>query len=523
MDCVLIKRLLDEKEREVLAIPICLQSLQDSIWQLAQWALQGSAQRPRQFWFSVLHAADLRQQLPAQLRNRIVPLDPEVAQAWLQREPADSLLLPKQGIPYADPNLSLQAFWSRRGSYEVCADFQHPDWALWFWTPTAKPLRLFGLDHHHAVLWDVKQIVRPLGARLDFVWLCDGRPPVNEAVPSDAPPFRSSVDLYKTSVDQPLDSDFIRRIQAGRYDAIITAHSLITAFRLKDIGLPQVHVNSTRFGNEWIQDRVKHTVLTDAVQQLFQENRLTVLSNNRGDASYLRAHFPYAAPQQALYCPSLYEGALRLRLHDRGSKILIWDPRFVLLKPDGSPFMKRMYGALRCVHGDKIDSHAVCMAESKGFLGEGYLDNYKAVIHIPYNVSTMSIFQQTRANIPVWIPTQRLLAELWQDAAEPNELSWTIFAPGSEQGAGPLDQVRNPTIVQKWVSQADFYYKQTMSCVCLFDSIEELCEKVFTTDYEALIQASEQQQQTQRQEVYAVWEQILARLGSPASPAVAPA
>jgi hypothetical protein len=169
--------------------------------------------------------------------------------------------------------------------------------------------------------------------------------------------------------------------------------------------------------------------------------------------------------------------------------------------------MKKLYYSLQ------VDSQAILLAQKQTYLPEGFLDDYTAVVHIPYNISTMSIFQQTRANIPVWVPSQKLLAELWADSKEPNELSWTIFKEGSEnqKHITSWDKARVPETTARWASLADFYYG-TMGCVLEFDSIDDLQARLRTTDYEAVMKESEATQQQKREEIFALWEQVTQRL-----------
>ncbi len=510
MDIALIKQCLTNAGKEELGIPLILPSMADSIFPLAQWALEGKPTEGRQVWFGVGNAKDLQGQLHPQLRNRILPLSPSQVYMAFQRGPFDALLLPHHGFSYSDPNLMLSPFWKPRGSYKVCEGFQHPEVCLWFWVPERKPVKLFGMDHHHAVQWDIKQLLRPLGVKLDFVWLCDGRPAINEAIPSEIPGFQSSLDIYRPSPDRPLSPETKQYIQEKRYDGILTSHSLVTCFRLKELGLPMIHINSTRFGNDWIQDPHKHEVLVKGIQELLTKERLHVVHNNQGDSKYFSQYFPSVSPQQELWIPSLCESLMRLRGKSPDKhKILIWDTRQVLLQENGSPFMKEMYTKLKQTHGDAIESQAVLMAQSNSYLPEGYLDEYAAVIHIPYNISTMSMFQQVRANIPIWVPSKELLAKLLADSREPNEMSWTVFAPGSASSASLLDHVRSPEVIETWLKAADFYNPNVLPLVFQFNSIEELVENVLKTNYDEAIQKSESSQQSIRENITFAWEQLL--------------
>jgi hypothetical protein len=357
------------------------------------------------------------------------------------------------------------------------------------------------------------KILRPLGIQVDFHWLCDGRPPVNEALPSEVPGFQSSLDIYKSDINAPLSDAFKECIRQGKYDGILTSHSLVTCYRLRELGLPMVHVNSTRFGNEWIQDPAKHETLVKALHTLFQQDRLSIVHNNKGDVHYFHQYFPSLSPRQEITIPSLCESAVRLRKNVPASpKLLIWDTRQVLLQEHGSPFMKQLFHKTKQAWNEKIESQAILMAQAQAYLPEGYLDAYTAVIHIPYNVSTMSMFQHVRANIPIWIPSKRLLAELWANPNEPNELSWTVFAAGSEANASAMDHVRDPLTIQRWIETCDFYDPGVLPLCFQFDTIEELLEKALSIDYQSAMKKAESEQQKRRENITFAWEQVFQSL-----------
>lgn len=507
---------LNKAGKEELGIPVIFPFFADWMPKLMKWSLIGPPVDGRQIWFCVENAEEIRNSLAKELRGRILPIHPSRIHMILKRGPFDALLLPTHGFLYSDPNVFLSTFWKERGDYKACPDFQHPDLILWFWTSKKKPLKLFGIDHHHAVLWDAKQILRPLGVKLDFVWLCDGRPPVNEAIPCQIPSFSSSYDIYKGTT--PLSDETKNFLLEKSYDGVLTSHSLVTCHRFKDLSLPMIHINSTRFGNEWIQDPNKHASLVESIQCLLQQNRLQIVHNNRGDLAYFHQYIPTVSPNQELYIPSLCESLSRIRLHvPLPKKILLWDTRQVLLQPSVSPFMKSLYASLKQVHGDAVESQAILMANEQSYLGEGYLDAYAAVIHIPYNISTMSMFQQVRANIPIWVPSKRLLAKLWADSREPNELSWTVFAPGSELNASTMDNVRRHDVIQRWLDLADFYNPDILPLVFQFDSLEELVEKVMATDYQEAMDKAEALQEEKRERIVFAWEQVLGGLNAKAS------
>lgn len=488
-----------------VGIPMIPPSYLDSCLEFLRWSLEGKPEQGRQIWFVHPKPRLFQEQLPSTVRGRILPLSVEQGNFCLFSMPSDALLLANQ---YGDPNNSLSPFWQQRGQYQRLSVAISSECSVWIWKSNYAPLRFYGLDHHHAVLWDMKQTLRPLGVTVDFVWLCDGRPPVNEAIPGQDGPFHSSLDLYRPPVNVPLDPVFREKIQTT-YDAVITSHSLVTAYRLREIQLPQFHINSTRFGNDWVTDAKRHPVLVEAIQEMLRKKKLQVLHNNQGDSLYFHQFFT-ADPSSECILPSLCDSVLRHRFHPPTStKFLIWDTRQVLFQDDKSPFMKDLYRACCAKDSNAFHSQAILLAEHQTFLPEGYLDAYTAVIHIPYNVSTMSIFQQVAANIPVWVPSKRLLQELWTNPKECNELSWTVFSEGSEVSASFLDQARNPEAVKCWIETADFYDNRISDCIFTFDSIEELVNRIFTVDYQTAMTKNQEAFLKRQENVIATWEMLL--------------
>jgi hypothetical protein len=118
----------------------------------------------------------------------------------------------------------------------------------------------------------------------------------------------------------------------------------------------------------------------------------------------------------------------------------------------------------------------------------------------------MSIFEQTAASIPVWIPSQQLLKKLWSNPNEPNELSWTVF---DEDVPNKIDweNRRDPTIIDRWIENAD-YYQGNMKSIITFDSIEDIAGRILGVNYNQLIKEANAVSQTIRENVTQEWESV---------------
>lgn len=110
--------------------------------------------------------------------------------------------------------------------------------------------------------------------------------------------------------------------------------------------------------------------------------------------------------------------------------------------------------------------------------------DFRGCIHFPYNVSTMSCFEQYTACIPMLFPSKRYLLELYESGYQVlDQVSWNVqarLAPGSAIECNALyDPNRFDDIesVKWWLQYAD-YYQPIFDHAVYFDSLKELQDKL---------------------------------------------
>lgn len=104
------------------------------------------------------------------------------------------------------------------------------------------------------------------------------------------------------------------------------------------------------------------------------------------------------------------------------------------------------------------------------------LQKYKAIIHIPYEISTMSMYEHYTAGIPLLVPTKNFLRKLWVEGAQWGSVSayWT-----DDNLPNNLNPVNN---MDFWLDRADFYDMTNMPYMYYFDSFDHL--KSIINDFE---------------------------------------
>ena len=86
------------------------------------------------------------------------------------------------------------------------------------------------------------------------------------------------------------------------------------------------------------------------------------------------------------------------------------------------------------------------------------LNKVKGIVHLPYNASTMSIFEQYTGNIPLLFPTLDFNMSLYKSGITLSELSWN----------------QNKQDSSDWIALSDYYNKEWMPYITYFSSFDDL-------------------------------------------------
>jgi hypothetical protein len=143
--------------------------------------------------------------------------------------------------------------------------------------------------------------------------------------------------------------------------------------------------------------------------------------------------------------------------------------------------------------------------------------SFRCIVHFPYQVSTMSIFEQYTSNIPLLFPTKRFLLELYQSGYPVLEqVSWNATYkqdPGSK--IAPIGDYPDPNdyadleSIAYWLQFADFYNAEWMQNLIYFDSFDDLNRRVVETDFQLVSDNMKLENAFRKDMVYAKWNKIL--------------
>ena len=216
---------------------------------------------------------------------------------------------------------------------------------------------------------------------------------------------------------------------------------------------PILGINATRYESPFTFDE-KH--LNELNYQLNNYKKLGVVSNNIADQDYLKLF----AGIDSNYIPSLCSYTTPHKPEN--------DTWVVLCR--------------NLTLGKKISNIGEKIKSQDEIWGGNYtyeeFASFKGVILIPYNISTMRMFELTTAGFPIRIPSDRLLLE-WSNL--PGVLSELSYAQVHNQE--PLKKYSNSPMDPNWVNfyswwleRADWNQKDFFPNITRFDSLEELAD-----------------------------------------------
>lgn len=143
------------------------------------------------------------------------------------------------------------------------------------------------------------------------------------------------------------------------------------------------------------------------------------------------------------------------------------------------------------------------------------ISKYKGIIAIPYNCSTMSIFEFYTSNIPLFFPSLNFMRELY--SKYPNyvlsELTWNKTFNLPESSIIKCDRVKDPNmynqidVMFEWIKLSDFYNIDWMPYITYFESFEDLSEKLVSTNLEEVSKSMEEFNKIRKEKIYKLWDE----------------
>jgi hypothetical protein len=352
-----------------------------------------------------------------------------------------------------------------------------------------KKLKFFNIDLHIAVIGDIKNIFASLGHEVESYSIS------NHAWLIDNP--KSSVKLINQENWREISPEMVEQFYQEyknyliQFDGFIVTHAASFALLYEKFNKPIIIVNSTRYQNEFIFDYKKWKWLNNYLKKGVANNKIYIISNNKGDQNYLKYYTGLDSeviPSLCLYTKAKYSGKKQgFIVKDR----LNLSFKNIFKKPE---LIKILAGNYKWQE----------------------LYDFQGIIHFPYQISTMSLFEQYSANIPLFFPTKNFLLSLHKEYPKRilSELSFyqvkkKLFFP---KGNNNPDNIKNHEVLKYWVDNADFYDSKNMPYIQYFNSFKDLEYLLETVDLDLISQKMENYNKQRKEKVLQKWQSILKKI-----------
>lgn len=311
-------------------------------------------------------------------------------------------------------------------------------------------IRLFNLDLHISVIADVKDVLMRLYGKQVHIddWSISGHTWVFNRTPDRVQVVNEHTWKYITS---DMVKEFVRvyKDKLSSYDGFIVTHTPVFCRLYESFGKPIIMVNSCRYDQPYCfsqhQNIAELQELQACLRRLAEKGLLIPISNNLGDKDYLEL----GVGIRSFHIPSLcmYTGIV----HD----------------PDKAQHTKPL---ISCTHRDCIPSSIPAEGRPSKRYEWSDIMQRKALICIPYEVSTMSLFEHYSSGVPIFMPSKQFYKDLLlQNKAELGSFNtknyWSGIIPSALVKTTNLDW---------WLDRCDFYDRDNMPYIHFFDSWDEL-------------------------------------------------
>ena len=321
---------------------------------------------------------------------------------------------------------------------------------------------VFNLDCHVSVIADIQVGLAGLSDVKLVSWSLSKHNFVFRSFFVDPDPVYAIDSENWSDLTEERIQSFLRRY--GRFlqcfDGFIVTYPIGFIRLFSSLGKPILAVSAIRYEHPFGSDVKRWQRLDDEIRELSDSGKLLLFANNSGDAEYA-AHF---LERQLDIVPSVCD--------------------YIALNRSRIPNVRIVQSRSKELEREIATALGAPWISASEYFGKRYswklLAHVDVVLYVPYNTSTMTLFELATLGIPTLIPAGSLLDKLARDwDGVVSELSFRerldpLVHPKEKCFPG-ADQ-RHPDFVHWWLERADFMNADLMPNVRL---VEELSDPVF--------------------------------------------
>jgi len=340
-------------------------------------------------------------------------------------------------------------------------------------------MNFFNIDLHISVIKDIKTIFENLGHNVENYSLSSHNWIMNF---SELKSKALNKDNWYNINDEMCESFYKEyKNKLDKYDAFIVTHTPIFAKLYEKFNKPIIVIASTRYEFPYTFDKNKWNSLNIYLKT---NKNVLLFSNNMFDKKYCELFLDKEVSLIESLCEytnTKYTGEI--------------DDYIIFSKKNIDKY---------------IFNKNIIKKESLGVYSWQDLCERKAIIHLPYNISTMSFFEQYYANVPLFVPTKNLLMNLYDsDVSTLSEISYMrVHNFGStslfniEEDPNKWNEKEN---INKWINYADFY---TLENVQYFDNLYDI-NFLDDFDFSNISKKMTEENNERKLKVYTSWKDVI--------------
>ena len=272
------------------------------------------------------------------------------------------------------------------------------------------------------------------------------------------------------------------QIEMNLVDAFVCFHPAAMCELYMPFNRSMIVIASTRYELARYEPEQWHEWNENLIA-ISRDPKNVVAANNRYDAEYIRYFTGINATVLPSYCQYTH-----VEYHPTRKEILLASIHGKSLEIF---FMESLRQSLENFGNDRVRIEPI----RRLYKHYDYSDlaNHPAIIHVPYQVSVMSLFEQYRMNIPLVFPSLKLLTDWHYDQGVVIERTWdrTLYGiePNGSHIRGVLPGVPDPNneldreAIRYWLAFSDFYQ---WPHIIYFNSTDDLLVKLTSTDFRAI-------------------------------------
>lgn len=323
-------------------------------------------------------------------------------------------------------------------------------------------MRFFYLDYHISVIADLKDIFGRLGHQVDGISLSGHAHITKELRRECKLPIREQFpSIFKNDFPNLFYREYHKELD--KYDGFICTYPPAMCLLYQRWDKPTILHIPIRYEYPFTMDNGAWQAFNRFLKERAKAGLLIPVANNLYDQKYYNVFVgPEEEKQACRHIPSWCGGYTGMKYRGRHKH---W-----------------LYSALKDIQ--PLQNQAWLLWKDRAFKsGSGYswqkIADYRGVVHFPYNVSTMSFFEQYAANIPLVVPSKTLLLQMsqWNTGGVLSQYSWGRTWHHGPKDGGIRLPFRDPNnwndweTMEDWMELCDWY---NLPHVTTFNSVEEL-------------------------------------------------